>query len=236
MTAPAILEASGITMSFGGLKAVDGISLGLMAGELRCVIGPNGAGKSTFFKILGGQLKPSSGRIRFAGRDITRAGPHRRALLGIGVKFQSLDIYPGFSVAENLMLPLLHRGRDAERETARLLAELELEGSEALVAGQLPHGEKQRLAIGMALALRPQLLLLDEPTAGMGPEETAAIAALVRRVNEQGVSVMVVEHDMAFVKQLEAPITVLHFGRVFAEGSFQEIESHKEVRQIYLGG
>ena len=233
----ALLRTEGLAKSFGGVQAVDGVDFTLEAGALRCIIGPNGAGKSTFFKLLLGSIKPDSGSIRFRGRDVTRAEPHRRAHMGIGVKFQHLGVYNDLTVRHNLQLPLQHSlaGAAMDAEIARLLERLNLAGTEEKRVGALSHGQRQWLAIGMALAMRPVLLLLDEPTAGMGPEETRATGALVHSVHEEGVTIVVVEHDMAFVRQLGAPVTVLHYGRVFAEGSLAAIESNEDVRNIYLG-
>ena len=219
------------------VQAVDGVDFALEPGALRCIIGPNGAGKSTFFKLLLGSIKPDSGTIRFRGRDVTRVEPHRRAHMGIGVKFQHLGVYGDLTVRHNLQLPLQHSlsGEAMDAEIARLLERLNLAGTEERRVAELSHGQRQWLAIGMALAMRPVLLLLDEPTAGMGPEETRATGTLVSSVHADGVTIVVVEHDMAFVRQLGAPVTVLHYGRVFAEGSLAEIENNEEVRNIYLG-
>ena len=233
----ALLRTRGLAKAFGGVRAVDGVDFTLEPGSLRSIIGPNGAGKSTFFKLLLGSIKPDKGAIRFRGRDVTRAEPHRRAHMGIGVKFQHLGVYGDLSVRHNLQLPLQHSlsGEAMDAEIARLLERLNLAGTEERRVAELSHGQRQWLAIGMALAMRPVLLLLDEPTAGMGPDETRATGALVSSVHAEGVTVVVVEHDMAFVRQLGAPVTVLHYGRVFAEGSLAAIESNEDVRNIYLG-
>jgi branched-chain amino acid transport system ATP-binding protein len=232
-----LLEVRGLVKTFGGVRATNNVDLQLADGELRCVIGPNGAGKSTLFKLLMGMIMPDAGRIAFAGVDITRAQPHRRARLGIGIKLQSMGVYPHLTVRHNMLVPLHHdRGDlDPDAEIARLLLPLRLDGKADWLVGNLSHGERQWLAIGMALAMRPRLLLLDEPTAGMGPEETRATGELIRSLNREGVTVLVTEHDMAFVRQLQCRITVLHFGAVLAEGPVQEIEQHAEVRRIYLG-
>lgn len=232
-----LIEVRGVSKRFGGVQAVSEVDLALGAGELRCIIGPNGAGKSTLFKLLLGSLRPDQGAIFFEGRDVTRMEPSRRAHLGIGVKFQNLAVYGALTVRHNLFLPLSHHfaRHDVEREIARMLARLNLAGTEEILAGNLAHGQKQWLAFGMALAMKPKLLLLDEPTAGMGPEETEATVRLIRDVNQSGVAAIVVEHDMAFVRRLGAPVTVLHYGRVFAEGTLAEIERHEDVRRIYLG-
>ncbi len=237
MRAEALIETRGLCKRFGGLQAVADIDFALAPGGLRSIVGPNGAGKSTFFKLLLGSLKPDSGSVHFAGREVTRMDPHRRAHLGIGVKFQNLAVYEALTVRHNLFLPLRHHhGRhEVAGEIDAMLGRLHLAGSQDRLAGHLAHGQKQWLAIGMALAMRPRLLLLDEPCAGLGPEETEATVALLKSVNQEGIAAVVVEHDMAFVRQLGAPVTVLHYGRVFAEGSLAEIEQHEEVRRIYLG-
>ncbi len=237
MAAEPLLETRAVSKRFGGVQAVSEVSLKLAPGELRCIIGPNGAGKSTLFKLLLGSIAPDEGTIHFQGRDVTRLQPHERAHLGIGVKFQNLAVYNALTVRHNLLLPLRHQfgSREVEDEIARLLARLNLVGTEDRLVGSLAHGQKQWLAIGMALAMRPKLLLLDEPTAGMGTEESSATGALIQAVTAEGVGAIVVEHDMAFVRELKAPVTVLHYGRVFAEGSFAAIEAHEEVRRIYLG-
>ena len=232
-----LLEVRGLVKAFGGVRATSDINLSLAAAELRCVIGPNGAGKSTLFKLLMGMIMPDAGSINFAGVDITRAQPHRRARLGIGIKLQNMGVYPNLTVRHNMLIPLHHERSDLDpdAEIHRLLHPLRLDGKADWLVGSLSHGERQWLAIGMALAMRPRLLLLDEPTAGLGQEETRATGELIRSLNREGVTVLVTEHDMAFVRQLQCRITVLHFGAVLAEGPLAEIEQHAEVRRIYLG-
>jgi branched-chain amino acid transport system ATP-binding protein len=232
-----LLEARGISKSFGGIQAVDNINVAMEPGELRCLIGPNGAGKSTFLQILAGNIQPDRGTVHFVGRDITRRQPHQRAHMGIAIKYQNVGVYQNLTVRHNLLVPLRHRfsGEPLRRETERWLAQLDLSGTEGEIARKLSHGQKQWLALGMTLAMRPQVLLLDEPTAGMTREETRATGELIRGVNANGVAALIVEHDMAFVRQLNAPITVMHYGRVLAEGTLAEIERHEEVQRIYLG-
>ena len=233
----AAIEVRGIERRFGGVRALDGVDLVVRPGELRCIIGPNGAGKSTLFKVLVGSERPDRGTVRLDGTDITGLPPHQRARRGIGIKFQSIDVLPGLTVRQNIALPLQRWAPGDAIETGchELLSRLGLAAQPDLPAGALAHGQKQWLAIGMALATRPRALLLDEPTAGMGPEETRATAELVQSVNASGMTVVVIEHDMAFVRQLNAPVSVMHFGRIFAEGPFEEIEAHEDVRRIYLG-
>jgi branched-chain amino acid transport system ATP-binding protein len=233
----ALLSVKDLARSYGGVRAADGISLTVRKGEIRCIIGPNGAGKSTLFKMLVGEVRPDEGSIQFDGSDITHLAPHRRALRGIGIKHQNISVYGSLTIRHNFYLPLRHaRGvSDIEAAMRSILARIRLSGWEDRLAGELSHGQRQWLAIGMALAMRPRLLLLDEPTAGMGPEETKATSALIREVMTEGMTALVVEHDMAFVRQLQAPVTVMHYGKVFAEGSLDEIEAHADVRRIYLG-
>lgn len=232
-----LLETRGLSKAFGGVAAVDKVDFRLEHDQVRCIVGPNGAGKSTFFKLLTGNMQADGGRIIFRGRDITAMHPFQRAKLGIGVKVQNLAVYQDLTVRHNLFVPLRHDTprREMADRIGRLLTRLHLAGTEEQPASALSHGQRQWLAIGMALAMKPTLLLLDEPTAGMGPEETSATADLIKAVNRDGVTVVVVEHDMAFVRQLDVPITVLHYGQVFAEGSLKEIEDHEDVRRIYLG-
>jgi ABC-type uncharacterized transport system ATPase subunit len=232
------LEARDLAVAFGGVRAADGISLSLKPGELRCLIGPNGAGKSTLFKMLAGSVFPDRGSIRFRSQDITGMEPFRRARLGIGIKSQSVSAYNDLTVRHNLFLPF-HRIPDASRDmddrVQNMLERINLRGSADRLAGELSHGQKQWLALGMTLAMRPSLILLDEPVAGMGPEETHATVDIIRAANAEGLTTLVVEHDMEFVRQLNSHVTVLHYGKTFADGSLAEIEANADVRQIYLG-
>jgi len=231
-----VLEARGVVKEFGGLRAVAGVDLTLRRGELRCLIGPNGAGKSTFFKLLAGVLRPTAGTIRFKGLDLSRLEPHEVARAGIGIKFQVPRVYDRLSVAENLWLAANFRhGRAAAGAAVeRALAQVGFgERREATVA-HLSHGDRQWVEIGMVLAAEPELILLDEPTAGMTRAEARRTAGLVREINRRA-TVVVVEHDMDFVRQLAATVTVLHRGAVLAEGSMDEIRDNATVRDIYLG-
>lgn len=232
-----LLEANDLHKRFGGVRAVDGVSWSLGAGETRCIIGPNGAGKSTFFKLLVGGIQADSGTIRFADHDITRAHPFERARLGLAVKPQTLGIFGELTVEHNVRLSLQRHLR-GELLEKRILAELETVGlaeKAEQVARELSHGEKQWLGLAMAMAADPKLLLLDEPTAGMSPAETQKTAEMIGMVGKRGTSVLVVEHDMAFVRALGVEITVFHDGRLFANGSLSEIENNEEVRRLYLG-
>ncbi len=236
---PELLRAEGLTKSFRGLLANDDISLVLSEGEIRCIIGPNGAGKTTFISMVSGHLRPSSGSIRFRGREISALPVHRIARMGIARKFQTPTVFDSLSVYENTELAVLATGRPARQRHARVLETLELvrlsEVAEQSV-GTLSHGQRQWLEIGMLLANDAQLLLLDEPTAGMTAEETHSTGELVRRlVGDLNLSAIIIEHDINFIRDLEAPVMVLHLGAVLAEGSFAEIEANERVRSVYLG-
>ncbi|RYB06634.1 ABC transporter ATP-binding protein [Lichenibacterium ramalinae] len=233
----ALLETRGLNKRFGGLQVTSDVDLALEAGELHCLIGPNGAGKSTLFRLILGEFPPTSGAVFYDGQDVTRLQPHERIRRGISVKFQVPGIFASLSVAQNLEIALQHHlaGHGLRGEVRRLLGFLNLAGAAAEPAGNLSHGQKQWLEIGMAVSLKPKLLLLDEPTAGMSPEETRATGEMVRALNRDGVTVLAVEHDMAFVRQVATRVTVLHFGRIFAQGSIDAIVADERVAEIYLG-
>lgn len=232
-----ILETRGLSKSFGGLCATDAVDLKVEPGEIRCLIGPNGAGKSTLFRLILGTYPPDSGHIRFRGEDVTGFLPYRRVARGMSIKFQVPGIFGDLSVAHNLTIALQRRvGRDGlGSELDRLIDVLDLGASRDRRAGQLSHGQQQWLEIGMALALSPSMLLLDEPTAGMSPEETFKTGELIKRLNSDGMTMVVIEHDMAFVRQVARRVTVLHLGRIFVEGSMDDIVRNDEVARIYLG-
>jgi ABC-type uncharacterized transport system ATPase subunit len=232
-----VLRVEDLTKAFGGVRAVDHLNLTLARSELRCLIGPNGAGKSTLFGLLSGLHRPDVGRIVFKGEDITKLPPFQRVRRGLCQKFQTTRIYRAFTVAQNLLIAG-GTSRSSRRKNGRLswaLGTLGLDLKGEVLAGQLSHSHQQWLEICLALATEPDLLLLDEPTAGMTPEETELTAQFVVDLNRQGLTVLVVEHDMAFVRYIAQGVTVLHYGRIFTEGSLDEIESNQEVRRIYLG-
>jgi len=236
MSGDVLLETREVVKDFGGLRAVDRVSFTLRRGELRCLIGPNGAGKSTFFKLLAGLLRPSAGTIRFKQADVTQLAPHEIARAGIGIKFQVPRVYDELPVAENFWLAAHFRrpGADTRLLVERLLDELALASRRHRPVKHLSHGERQWVEIGMVLAAEPELILLDEPTAGMTAAETRQTARLVREVNTRA-SVIVVEHDMSFVRDLSAMVTVLHRGTILAEGTMDAIRENASVRDIYLG-
>ncbi len=240
-----LLESHGLTREFGGLIAVNGVDFQVRRGELRAVIGPNGAGKTTFFNMLTGVLPPSRGRILFKGRDITRLPAHEVSRLGIARSYQVTNIFGDLTVFENVRIAAQSRlttytfWKDAEqleeltRRAEEILRLLGLEGKAHLPAAALSHGEQRYLEIGIALATDPEFLLLDEPTAGMSPEETRQTAAFIRKLAGQ-VTIVLVEHDMEVVMGISDRITVLNYGQVLAEGTPAEIRENADVRRVYL--
>lgn len=236
MNAEPILVTKALEKRFGGVRAVAGVDFSLQPGELRCLIGPNGAGKSTFFKMISGQLKPTSGEIRIAGREIVNAEPHEIANRGIGIKNQVPDVMNGLSVRENLWLAAASRLRGAEAAEAvdRIAERLSLTGILHRLVGELAHGQRQWVEIGMVVVREPGILLLDEPAAGMSDEETATTADLIREINKD-TTIVVVEHDMQFIRQIAQTVTVFHQGRILMEDSFDRIATDPTVREVYLG-
>ncbi|MGE0149004.1 MAG: ABC transporter ATP-binding protein [Parvibaculaceae bacterium] len=232
-----LLEVANLSKSFGGVRAVHDVSWAMEAGQTHCIIGPNGAGKSTFFQLLMGRLRADRGLIRFRDVDVTRRHPFERARLGLAVKPQTLGVFGELSVDHNLRLCLqrMANGRALERLLEDRLAHLGLREKRSFLARELSHGENQWLGLGMAMATAPKLLLLDEPTAGMSFEETGRTVELIRSVAASGTSVLVVEHDMAFVRALSVPTTVFDNGRIFMTGAWTEIESNEDVQRLYLG-
>ena len=235
-----LLRTEGLTKRFQGLLANESIDFQLSSGELRCVIGPNGAGKTTFISMISGHLRPTAGTIWYRGDQITHLPVPARARRGIGRKFQTPSVFDNQSVYENAELAVLAAARppgDGRARIAQVLELVRLEDQADVLARNLSHGQRQWLEIGLLLANDAKLLLLDEPTAGMTAEETAATGELVRRlITELDVSAIIIEHDINFIRALQAPITVLHLGRVLVEGSFDEIERSPQVRDVYLGG
>jgi len=242
-----LLQVERLAKRYGGIVATDGLSLGVADGELHAVIGPNGAGKTTLIAQLSGQTRPDSGRIVFAGSDITALPMHRRSHLGLARSFQITSLFLDLSVLDNVALAVqAHAGhsfrfwRDARkepelREPARAALErLGLAGRAEQPASALSHGEHRQLELAMALAVKPRMLLLDEPMAGLGPEESAAMVALLRGLKRE-VTILLVEHDMEAVFALADRVTVLVYGRVIASGSPAAIRANEEVRQAYLG-
>ncbi|MEN3350465.1 MAG: urea transport system ATP-binding protein [Bradyrhizobium sp.] len=233
----ALVDVQGVSKRFGGLTAVSDVDLTVNAGEIHCLIGPNGAGKSTLFKLIVGLYPPTNGSIFFDTADITDERPYARVQRGMSIKMQAPSVFKELPVRQNIQIALQARWSGSERsvEEDRLLTLLSLAPDSDKLAGALSHGQQQWLEIGMALALKPQLLLLDEPTAGMSPEETFKTGELIKSFNAEGMTILVVEHDMAFVRQVAQRVTVLHLGKVFARGDLEAILQDENVAEIYLG-
>jgi branched-chain amino acid transport system ATP-binding protein len=244
-----ILEARELSGYFGGLKAVDGVSLQVSEGSLHSIIGPNGAGKTTLFNLISGTLKPTRGHVYLRGRDITGVRLHRMAHLGIGRSFQITNVFPSLTVIENVRLAAQALGKDnlkvwapAARfhkyeEKARIaLRQVGLEDKPLLPASALPHGDKRKLELAILLAADPQILLLDEPTAGMASDQVPMLMEIIGGIRQStGKTIMLVEHNMGIVMNVSDRITVMHQGRVLAEGAPAEIRANPEVQSAYLG-
>jgi branched-chain amino acid transport system ATP-binding protein len=244
-----LLQLKGVSRHFGTLKAVDNVSLEMSAGELRAVIGPNGAGKTTFFNLISGLLRPTGGRIWFDGADITRMSVVERVAQGIVRTFQITEILPDLTIAENVRIgvetaaglnprPWLRPSvrKKINSRVDELIEISGLGGKEDRVVGELAHGDQRVVEVAMALSLQPRLLLLDEPTAGMGDAETEHMVDLVRRLHaNESVSILFIEHDMDIVFGMAQRITVLDQGRVLAEGTPEAVAADAKVRAAYLG-
>ena len=240
-----ILRTEALTMRFGGLTALNKISLAVPRGEIRAIIGPNGAGKSTLFNCITGVLAPTGGRILFDGDDITGLPPHRISKKAIARSYQITNILPGATVLENVRIAVQsrhhswsllrhHRAyRDVIEQARTVLASVGLADKAEELAANLSHGEQRNLEIGIALATEPKLLCLDEPTAGMSVTETHATVELIRRIAAD-LTILIVEHDMEVVMGLAHTITVLHYGEVLAEGRPAEIQANPRVQEVYL--
>lgn len=232
----ALLQVQGLAKRFGGVIATDNVHFEVESGSLVCVIGPNGAGKSTLFSLLCGIQQPDAGRILFMDRDITKKPPFARVRLGIGLTFQTNRAFADLSVRENLAVPMAGlRDAGAEERYRHALAAFGIDEADETPARHIPHHKRQWLEILMVLAGGPRLVLLDEPTAGMSAEETFETARVLRHLNASGLTVILVEHDIAFVRELAGRVIVLHQGRVFADGSVAQITERQDVRDIYLG-
>jgi branched-chain amino acid transport system ATP-binding protein len=230
-----LLEVRALSKLFGGLRAVD-LDLDIGLGELRCIIGPNGAGKSTLFKLLMGEIRPTTGSIRLRGMEICGLDIHRIARLGVSIKYQVPTVFEQLSLIENLVAAAEYRF-GFEQGVARAwetLRRFGLEEQAAKPAAWLSHGARQWLEIGMATISDPQLVLLDEPTTGMTVDEMIRTVGLVHDLATRS-TVIIVEHNLEFVRRLGSRITVMHRGKIFADGTMQEIESDARVRDIYLG-
>jgi branched-chain amino acid transport system ATP-binding protein len=241
-----MLEVRGLTKTFGALRATDGIDFDVAEGETHAVIGPNGAGKTTFISQLAGNLRPDAGSVRFGGTDITNLPAPRRARMGLARSFQITSVYPEFSALDNVALAVqAHSGRTGFWRTARgdralvepaerVLEEVGLLPRKNVLAANLAHGEQRQLEVALALATGPRLLLLDEPMAGMGTEESQRMIALLSKLKQKK-TIILVEHDMDAVFRLADRISVLVYGRVIATDVPEKIKLNDEVRKAYLG-
>ena len=246
MSAAPILEVKSVSRNFGKFQALHNITASFRSGELTAIIGPNGAGKSTFFNVISGGLAPSEGQIQYEGRDITRLAQHDYARIGIAKSFQITNVFKHLSTHENVRVSLqmqtsryqIFRSRDAYRELSEradvLLARVGLADSRTKLAGDLAHGQQRSLEVAMALACEPKLLLMDEPTAGMSPEETLVMMGLITTLAKER-TIILVEHKMKLVMKLCNRLLVLHHGELLAEGTPDDIRSNADVKRVYLG-
>lgn len=243
----AMLQLDQVSRAFGALRAVDGVSLVVRPGERRAIIGPNGAGKTTLFNVISGELPASAGRIRLAGRDITRMSAHRRAAAGLGRTYQITNLFPRLTVEENLLLAIRGLGprkfslfgaarpRPEEAEAVeRALRESGMTARRRAPASLLSYGEQRELELAVALATNPRLLLLDEPAAGLSPAERGKIAQRIRELPSD-MTVVLIEHDMNLALGLAEAVTCLYFGQVLVEGRPDEIRANAKVQEVYLG-
>jgi branched-chain amino acid transport system ATP-binding protein len=244
---PVALKLDRLTKSFGGLLAVDGVELAVRPGERRAIIGPNGAGKTTLFNLITGEIPVSSGAVHLFGRDITGLPPHRRVALGLARTFQITNLFPGLSVLENgllavqgltrakfAMLRPRHRFTELKERAMAALQAVGLEHRADAVVKNLSHGEQRQLEIALTLAAQPRVLLLDEPTAGLSPAESQLMADLLHRL-DPAMTILIIEHDMDIALLIAERVTVLHYGRVIADGSRDDVKADPLVREIYLG-
>jgi branched-chain amino acid transport system ATP-binding protein len=235
-----LLTTRGLSRFYGGLKAVDGVDFAVMPGEIRAIIGPNGAGKTTFVGLICGRVQPTAGSIVFDGSDITDMPSHRRARLGIAYTFQITSIFANLTAYDNVALPVQRTHSDGARHGAvhagvmSALARVGLAGRENAVAGTLSYGHQRLLEVAMGLALKPRLLILDEPTQGLSDGEIDNFIALVREIARDA-TVLLIEHNMPVVMQLADRITVLNAGRILAEGTPEQIRTNADVQHAYLG-
>lgn len=232
-----ILILDKVSKQFGGIQAVEDFSMSMDKGELRCLIGPNGAGKTTVFKMVMGVYPASSGRIVFQGEDITSISASKRARKGMSIKMQVPGVYEELTLRENMRIAAENYvpKKQLTEEIDRLIELVHIQDLGNPQVKNMSHGQQQWLEIAMALASNPALLLLDEPAAGLGPEETEFTAELVTSLNKQGLSILFIEHDMNFVRKIANQVTVMYYGKKFAEGSIDEIVNDERVIQIYLG-
>jgi branched-chain amino acid transport system ATP-binding protein len=245
----AILETQNLAKSFGALTAVKDVSLAVEAGSLHSVIGPNGAGKTTLFNLLTGTFPPSAGRILFDGKDITGTPAHRIAHLGLARSFQRTNVFPAFTLLENVWTAAFATGKswqgllykpamiypEVAQRARQALTDVGLAEKAGHLAREISHGEQRQLELAIALAAAPRVLLLDEPAAGLSPEETRNMVALVRKLKGR-YTIVLIEHKIDIIMSVSDRISVMHFGSLIAEGTPQEIQRNPEVRRAYLGG
>lgn len=242
-----MLEIKNLHKDFGGFKAINGVDFKINEGEHHAIIGPNGAGKTTFFNLITGHLLPSRGEVRFRNRKITGMAPHRIVKLGLARSFQRINIYPRLSVFENVQVALIARDNQHFRfftlahtlhnaETGELLELVGLQHEAGEIAGELAYGKQKQLELAISLASKPDLLLLDEPTAGMSPQETGDAIKLIDDITKaRGLTLLFTEHDMGVVFGISDRISVLHHGEIIASGNPEEVRNDSEVRRVYLG-
>ena len=242
-----VLDIQKLSKGFGGLQAIEDVSTEIQDGERRAIIGPNGAGKTTFFNLISGFLLPSSGRIHLFGRDVTKLKPHQRTTLGIARTFQVTNLFQKLTLFENILLGVqavkrahfcFYRPakgfREIMLEAERLLKVWNLWEKREVLVKNLSYGEQRQMEVILALATKPRLLLLDEPAAGLSPAETTLLVSIIKRLPRE-ITIVLIEHDMDVAFEIADRITVLHFGRVLAEGSLEEIKGNPKVAEIYLG-
>ena len=242
-----LLEAKGLTKTFGALTAVNNVDLTVEKGVIHSIIGPNGAGKTTLFNLLAGVYQATSGTIIFQGRDITSSKLFKRSRIGVGRSFQITSIFPELTVRENVRLSVQLNGKknfsmlrkasdmkEVEEKTTTILEEMELREFEDQKAGTIPYGSQRSLDVAIALATEPILLLLDEPTSGMTPEDIYKMIALIKRISER-YNIILIEHHMNVVMPISDKITVLHLGKIIAEGTPEFVKGNEEVKRAYLG-
>jgi branched-chain amino acid transport system ATP-binding protein len=244
-----ILETFDLRREFGALVAVNDVDISVKSNTIHSIIGPNGAGKTTFFNLLSGNLQPTSGRVIFKGKDITTLPPHRTAHLGIGRSFQITNLFPNLTVLENIRLACQSLGRgnfqffrnhsvypEYEETALEAAKQVGLDSQIYSFARTLPHGDQRKLELAMILATNPEVLLLDEPTAGMSAEHVPELMALIRKIQQEGEkTVLLVEHNMNVVMSISDQITVMHHGAVLAEGTPSEIAANEDCQKAYLG-
>ena len=242
-----ILEIHNLTCNFGSIKAVRNVNLKLKKNKIRAIIGPNGAGKTTLYNLITGKIKPNEGKIIFKGKDITAMSPYQVVKRGISRSFQITNIFPKLSVFDNIFIAVLANSNktfhlfsklssfeDEINKTYNLLKTVELFEKHASATSEISHGERRNLELGITLALNPELILLDEPTAGMSIEETQKTVNLIQKISKK-TTVLFTEHDMNIVFKIASTITVLHQGKIIAEGNPNEIRNNEEVQIAYLG-